>query len=165
MQINEQHAFLNLQIISQAQKKYKETDWDNDGKKTYAKYFIHLWTSVIASGEPIRIGLIPKEIGFAIEPARAIDGYYFVDLHDRVIPTNNETQRLDYEKEWAVLAVPPTDGQTEVQYFLADNSGGIFVKSAKYVPTQYTDDPTSNGWTKIDSIQQLKDYQKKISYP
>ena len=47
----------------------------------------------------------------------------------------------------------------------ASRLGGIFVKSAKYVPTQYTDDPTSNGWTKIDSIQQLKDYQKKISYP
>jgi hypothetical protein len=65
---------------------------------------------------------------------------------------------LNYEKEWAVLAVPPGDGQREVRYFLADNSGSIFVKSAKYVSTQYTDDPTSNGWTKIDSIQQLKDY-------
>jgi len=165
MQINEQHAFLNLQIISQAQKKYKETDWDKDGKKTYAKYFIHLWTSVSASGEPIRIGLIPKELGFAIELARTIDGYYFVDLHDRVLPANNETQRLDYEKEWAVLAVPLTDGQTEARYFLADNSGSIFIKSAKYVPPQYFDNPLSNGWTEIDTIQQLKDFQKKIIYP
>ena len=39
---NEIRAFLNLQTISQAQKKYRETDWDGDGKKTFAKYFIHL---------------------------------------------------------------------------------------------------------------------------
>jgi len=165
MKLNELHAFLNLQVISQAQKKYKETDWDGDGKKTFAKYFIHLWTSVNNSGEPIRVRLIPQKLAFAIEAARAIDGYYFVDLHDRVLSANNETQRLDYEKEWAVLAVPPGDGQREVRYFLADNSGGIFAKSAKYVPPQYTDDPTSNGWTKIDSNQQLKDFQKKINYP
>jgi len=165
MKLNELHAFLNLQVISQAQKKYKETDWDGDGKKTFAKYFIHLWTSVNNSGEPIRVRLIPQKLAFAIEAARAIDGYYFVDLHDRVLSANNETQRLDYEKEWAVLAVPPTDGQTEARYFLADNSGSIFVKAAKYASMQYPDNPLSDGWTKIDTIQQLQDFQKKIIYP
>lgn len=109
------------------------------------------------SGEPIYIGLIPQKLAFAIEAARAINGYYFVDLHDRVLPVNNEIQRLDYEKEWAVLAVPPGDGQKEMRYFLADSSGSIFVKSAKYVPLQYFDDPVSNGWTKIDTIKQLED--------
>ena len=78
MQSNEQRAFLNLRSIAQAQKKYKETDWDGDGKKTYAKYFIHLWTSVSAAGDPVCVELIPKKLGFAIEPARAINGYYFV---------------------------------------------------------------------------------------
>lgn len=165
MQSNEQRAFLNLQFIAQAQKKYKETDWDGDGKKTYAKYFIHLWTSVSAAGDPVRVELIPKKLGFATEPARAIDGYYFVDLHDRILPPNNELQGLDYEKEWAVLAVPITDGQTEVLHFLADNSDSIFVKAAKYASMQYPDNPLSDGWTKIDTIQQLQDFQKRIIYP
>jgi hypothetical protein len=165
IKVNEIQTFLNLQTISQAQKKYKEKDWDGDGKKTYAKYFIHLWTSVSLSGDSIYVGLVPGKLAFAIEPARAINGYYFVDLHDRFFPTNNETQRLDYESQWAVLATTPADGQTEKLYFLADNSGGIFVKPAKYISPQYIDDPVSNGWTKIDSIQQLRDYQKKIIYP
>jgi hypothetical protein len=162
---NEIQTFLNLQTISQAQKKYKEKDWDGDGKKTYAKYFIHLWASVSPAGDSIYVGLVPKKLAFAIEPARAINGYYFVDLHDSFLPANNETQRLDYESQWAVMATTPADGQTEKLYFLADNSGGIFVKSAKYISPQYIDDPVSNGWTKIDSIQQLQDYQKKIIYP
>jgi len=165
MQSNELTAFVNLQTITQVQKKYKEKDWDGDGKKTFAKYFIHLWTSVSTSGEPIRIELISKKLGFATEPARAIDGYYFVDLHDRTLPENKGLQRLDYEKEWAVLAVPTDNGRTGVLNFLADNSGSIFVIAAKYVPTQYPDNPLSNGWIKIDTIQQLKDFQKKIIYP
>jgi hypothetical protein len=153
---NEVSAFLNLQLISQAQKKYKEADWDKDGKKTFAKYFIHLWSSVGCSGEPIYVGLIPKKLAFAIETTRAIDGYYFVDLHDRVF-SNGETQRLDYEKEWAVLAVPVGDGQRDAKYFLADSSDNIFVKTARYIAPQYFDDLISNGWTKIDTIKQLTD--------
>lgn len=164
-QSGEQRAFLNLQSLAQAQKKYKETDWDGDGKKTYAKYFIHLWTSVSTAGDPVRVELIPKKLGFALERARAIDGYYFADLHDRILPPNNELQGLDYEKEWAILAVPLTDSQTEMLYFLADNSGSIFVRPAKYIPLQYLDNPLSNGWTKIDTIQQLQDFQKRIIYP
>jgi len=165
MQLSEQSAFLNLQVISKAQKKYKETDWDKDGKKTYAKYFIHLWTSVDEAGKPIFAGLIPKKLGFAFESARAIDGYYFVDLHDRQLPDNKGLQRLDYENQWAVLAMPVTaDGQKEVRYLLADNSGSIFIKSSKFISMQYIDNPVSNGWTEINTIQQLQNYQKKINY-
>lgn len=160
MRLNEQQTFLNLQSIVKLQKKYKETDWDGDGKKTYAKYFIHLWTSVNIAGDPVRVGLIPKKLGFATESARAIDGYYFVDLHDRILRENNVLQGLDYEKEWAVLAVPPTDGRTEMLYFLADNSGNIFIRLAAYISLQYPDNPSSNGWIKIDTIQQLQDFQK-----
>lgn len=34
MQANEVQAFKNLQLIAQAQQKYKKKDWDRDGKKT-----------------------------------------------------------------------------------------------------------------------------------
>jgi len=165
MQSNELTAFVNLQTISQAQKKYKEKDWDRDGKKTFAKYYIHLWTSVSTSSEPIPIKLISKKLGFATEPDRAIDGYYFVDLQDLTLSEHKGLQRLDYEKEWAVLAVPTANGQTGVLNFLADNSGNVFVNDAKYVPKQYPENLLSNGWIKNNTIQQLKDFQKKTIYP
>ena len=165
MQSNEQSAFLNLQTISQAQKKYKEKDWNGDGKKTYADYFIHLWTSVTTTGDPIFTGLISKRLGFALESSRAINGYYFVDMHDRLLPENTGLQRLDYEKQWAVLAVPTSNGLTGMLFLMADQSGHIFVNPAKFVSPQYPDNPLSVGWIEIDTIEQLKDFQKKIIYP
>lgn len=165
MQLNEQHAFLNLQTISNAQKKYKETDWDKDGKKLFAKYFIHLWTSVSPSSDPISVNLIPRKIAFATEDSRAIDGYYFVDLHDWDLPESRGKQSLNYEKEWAVLAIPVEHGQMGTLNLLADNSGNIFVNPAKYIPMLYPENLVSAGWTKIDTIQQLQDFQKKVSPP
>ena len=165
MQANEVHAFANLQMISQAQKKYKETDWDGDGKKTYAKYFVHLWTSVSTKGEPIRIELIPKKLSFAMEAAKAIDGYYFIDLHDRMSPQAGGQVPMDYEKEWAVMGLSINEGQTGMLNFLADQTSSIFVNSAKYVAPQYPENPAASGWIKIEGVEQLKDFQKKIVYP
>jgi Protein of unknown function (DUF2950) len=165
IQANEVHAFENLLMISQAQKKYKETDWDGDGKKTYAKYFVHLWTSVNAKSEPIRIELIPKKLSFAMEAAKAIDGYYFIDLHDRISRQAPGQIPMDYEKEWAVLGLPVNNGQTGTLNFLADQTGSIFVNSAKYVAPQCPENPAAGGWTKIEGVEQLKDFQKKIIYP
>jgi hypothetical protein len=166
MKANEVAVFLNLQLISQAQKRYKEKDWDRDGKKTYADYFIHLWTSVGTDGRPIPVGLISKTLGFAMEPRRAINGYYFADVHERVLPGNKGTLPLNHEKEWAVMAVPASNiTLSALNFFLADNSGSIFVMNTKYVPLQYPGDPLANGWTKIDTVAQLKEFQKKITYP
>jgi hypothetical protein len=165
MKTNEMHAFVNLQMISQAQKKYKETDWDDDGKKTYAKYFVHLWTSVSPKGEPIRIGLIPKKLAYAMEAAKAIDGYYFIDLHDRISRLAAGQVPMVYEQEWAVLGLPVNNGQTGTLNFLADQTGSIFVNSDKYVAPQCPENPAERGWIKIEGIEQLKDFQKKSIYP
>jgi hypothetical protein len=165
MQANEVHAFANLQMISQAQKKYKETDWDGDGKKTYAMYFVHLWTSVSTKSEPIPVGLIPKKLSFAMEAAKAIDGYYFIDLHDRISRQAAGQAPMDYEKEWAVLGLPVKNGQTGVLNFLADQTGSIFVKSAEYVAPQCPENPAAAGWIKIEGVEQLKDLQKSTMYP
>ncbi len=165
MQANEVHAFENLRMISQAQKKYKETDWDGDGKKTYAMYFVHLWTSVGTKGQPIRVELIPKKLSFAMEAANAVDGYYFVDLHDRISRQPPGQAPMDYEKEWAVLGVPVSSGQTGMLNFLADQTGSIFINTAKYVATQCPENLAAGGWIKIDSVEQLRDFQKKITYP
>ncbi len=165
MQANEVHAFANLHMISQAQKKYKETDWDGDGEKTYAKYFVHLWTSVSTKSEPIRIELIPKNLSFAMEAAKAIEGYYFIDLHDRMSRQAGGQVPMDYEKEWAVMGLSINNGQTGMLNFLADQTGSIFVNSAKYVAPQCPENPAAGGWIKIEGVEQLKDFQKKIIYP
>jgi hypothetical protein len=165
MQANEVCAFTNLQKISQAQKKYKETDWDDDGKKIYAMYFVHLWTSVSTKGQPIRIDLITKKLAFAMEAAKAIDGYYFIDLHDRVSRQPTGQVPMDYEKEWAVLGLPVNNGQTGMLNFLADQTGSIFVNSVKYVAPQCPENPAAAGWIKIDGVEQLRDFQKKTTYP
>jgi cation diffusion facilitator CzcD-associated flavoprotein CzcO len=155
VQKNLQLTFLNLKAISAAQEEYKKTDWDNDGKKQYAKFYIHLWRSVGLNGDPINVNLIPKKLAFAIESSRALNTYYFTDLHDMTL-ADNKLEPLDYEKQWAILAQQPNENQKEILYFLADNTGNIFAKSAKYVQQQYPPDPIAAGWTKIDSIDQLK---------
>jgi hypothetical protein len=165
IQVNEIQAFENLQMISRAQKKYKETDWDNDGNKVYAMYFVHLWTSVSLKSEPIRVNLIPKKLAFAMEAAKAIEGYYFVDLHERTSGKASGNVPMDYQKQWAIMGLPVNNGQSGMLNFLADQTGSIFVNSAKYVAPLYPENPASSGWTKIDGIEQLKDFQKKTIYP
>lgn len=156
---NIQNTFLNLQAISKAQSEYIKTDWDNDGKKVFAKFYIHLWRSVSLQGDPIDVGLIPKKLAFAIEPARAINSYYFIDLHDKDVG-DGQLQSLDYEKYWAILAMQPNENQKEALYFLADYTGNVYAKYAKYVPQQYPADAISDGWTKILTINQLRDFIK-----
>jgi len=157
-------AFKNLQLIAQAQKKYKQMDYDADGKNNYAKFFIHLWTAVNTDSEPTLIKLIPKKIAFAMGAASAIDGYYFRDLHSRELPEKNQTRKLDYEKEWAVTCAPAAYRKTGFLTFLADSSGDILAKKLRDIPSQCPYDPLSNGWTKVESMGQLKNFQKTVDY-
>jgi len=90
IQENEFRAYKNLQLISDAQKKYRELALDKGTEKTYASYFVHLWTSVDKNNDPIPINLIPKKLAFAMGPSRAINGYYFIDLQARVSTKTGE---------------------------------------------------------------------------
>jgi hypothetical protein len=163
IQANEIQTFKNLRRISGAQENYKQTDRNGDGKKSYAKFFVHLWTSVNTESDPVLIDLIPKELAFAMGPSLAIDGYYFEDLHSRTLPTKEQTRKLDYQNEWAITAITAAVRQTGSLIFIADNSKDIFVKTYTEIPSQYPHDPLANGWTKIGSIEQLKDFQKTLN--
>lgn len=160
---NEIQAFKNLRLIARAQEKYKQADWDADGKKNYAKFFVHLWTCINTKSEPILIKLIPKELAFAMGSPRATDGYYFVDLFRRELPEEGQTGKYDYEKEWAIAGAPASYGKTGFVIFIADNSGDIFVKNQKRVPSKYPHNPISNGWTKIENLKQLKEFRKTLN--
>ena len=163
---NEIQAFKNLKRIALAQEKYRQTDWDKDGSKTYAKFFVHLWTSVSQESEPVPLGLIDKKLAFAMEASNASNGYFFIDLHNRSGPLvgKDQIEQLDYEREWAVTAVPAADRKAGFLIFIIDNSSDIFVKNHREVPSQYPYNPLSNGWTKIESIEQLKDFQKTLTH-
>ncbi|MHC4114145.1 MAG: DUF2950 family protein [Planctomycetota bacterium] len=164
MRTNEIKTFENLQLIVQAQEKYKEADWDADKKKNYAKFLPHLWTSVGIKSEPILINLIPKELAFAAGPSSAVDGYYFINLRSRALSAKGQIRKLDYEKEWAVASEPAESGKTGSLIFIADNSGNIFSKEQIGVPSEFPDEPLSNNWTKIETIEQLKRFQKTLSH-
>lgn len=75
IQAGETQTFKNLHRISHAQENYKQTDRNGDGKKSYAKFFVHLWTFVNTESELVLIELNPKELAFAMGPSLAIDAH------------------------------------------------------------------------------------------
>ena len=85
MKTNERLAHQRLGTIIRAQRQYRQRDWDGDGRKTYARFHIHLWRSVRQDGEPVPVDLISRELGFAMVPGFALDGYYYKDIHSRAL--------------------------------------------------------------------------------
>ena len=108
---NELAAYENLKLIAAAQEKYKQKDWDSDGKKVYAMFYVHLWRSVSLAGEPLGVNLIAKELAFAMEVSNTLKGYYYMDLRQRRIDIKT-IEEFDYTKEWGAAALPGTRGRT-----------------------------------------------------
>jgi len=164
IQTNELKSYKNLQNISDAQEKYRELEWDAGAEKTYAGYFIHLWTSINRISDPVLINLIPKKLAFAMGASRAVNGYYFIDLHTLIAPATGEVEWLDHRRYWEIIGAPSTMNRSGRLIFLADQSGSIYVKDMRIHPKNYIDNPLSDGWTRIESIQDLKKFQKEIDY-
>jgi hypothetical protein len=158
-------AFKNMKRIAQAQEEYIQKDWDRDGKKTYAHFFVHLWRSVDVKGKPVSVGLIPKRLGFAMEPSSAVNGYYYMDIHESLGEDENTLKPIDYQKGWAIVAMPADYTDKDLWVFIAD-SGRIFAKEIRHcygwMPTQFPLDPISEGWKEINSV---KDVKEKKRYP
>ncbi|MCK4762424.1 MAG: DUF2950 family protein [Candidatus Aminicenantes bacterium] len=164
IQANELAAFRYLKRIAAAQEEYKDKDWDGDGRKVYAMFYVHLWKSVTAQGEPIAVGLIPKRLGFAMDNSNPLGGYYFMDLRKRVLE-NRIRRDFDYGREWGAAAIPGTRGRSGVLTFVIDQSRAIYATSTFHIEPEYPFAPERNGWTKISTIKELKDFQKKVNYP
>lgn len=160
---NEVEAFRNLKAIADAQEKYKQKDWDGDGKKVYAVFYVHLWRSVSLKGEPIRVNLIPKKLAFAMEASGMVNGYYYKDL--RLRGTEGGTGReFAYEKEWAVAALPGTKGITGLLSLITDQTGTVYVTPRLHTGLDFPRDPAANGWTRINTIEELREFQNKVDY-
>lgn len=164
MQHNEAQAFKHLQQIAQAQERYKNVDWDENGSKTYAQFPAHLWISVNTDNEQIPVKLISRELGFAMGPAEAIDGYYFRNFETRESLKTGTIQRLDDEKEWAMACIPAIYQKTGTLLFLANSSGQIIVKESRNMPIHYPADPFAENWTPVTTLQELKEIQATLSY-
>jgi hypothetical protein len=149
-------AFKNLQLISAAQEKYKQKDWDNDGQKVYSRYHVHLWTTLDQKNDPLLIELIPKKLAFAIGPEKDADGYFYKNISRRYLDSKGNTRKNDYAKEWAIAAIDAHYSSTSMRVFLADSSGEILIKYTNEIPKIWPFDPLANGWETITSIEQIR---------
>ena len=165
MNANEQKAFTSLQLIAQAQEKYRTTDWDNDSNNTYAQFFVHLWKSVDKDNKQIDVGLIPKKLAFAMAGSRAVDGYFFVDVHKKKASEKEDAVNLDYKQEWVIAAVPVAANKTGRLIFLAKNPANFLVKEGVEAPPEYPLDHNASGWKSITNLEQLADFQDSLAGP
>jgi len=161
---NEFAAYENLKLIAAAQEKYKQKDWDSDGKKVYAMFYVHLWRSVSLAGEPIGVNLIAKELAFAMDVSNPLKGYYYMDLRQRRIDIKT-MEEFDYTKEWGAAALPGTRGRTGVLTFIVDQSKVIYVTTKMHSQPEYPHDPGGSGWTRIDTREDLEKLQQRVAYP
>jgi hypothetical protein len=161
---NEIIAFKNLKLIIEAQKKYIERDWDEDGKNLYAMFYVHLWRSISPEGDPLKLNLIPKKLAFAMDNSSPLQGYYFKDLRHRKTDTYKKKE-LDYQKEWGVAAIPGSKDRTGVFTFITDQTGKIFAFTRLHSEPIYPYDPKRTGWFPVLTLKDLRALQEKIVYP
>lgn len=162
--LNELKAFRCLQQIYVAQEIYKLRDWDGDGQKQYAQFFVHLWRSVDQQGRPVEVDLLHEGLALAMGPSRAVDGYYYVNLHSQQTLPSGPLQKMDCLKEWAVAAVPADSQTTGLLSMVIDQRGTVFAKAGAGALTHLPLDPVTDNWTQIGSVPDLKAYQDTLDY-
>jgi hypothetical protein len=152
---NEIEAYRNIKRIAEAQDRYVLEDRDGDGKKQYAVFYIHLWTTISRDGERIRLEFIPRELGFAMEVGNSLSGYYFMDLRKRRSDRRTAVD-LNYENEWALAAIPAVRGQTGNLTFIIDQGKKVYATPNVYLQPEYPVDPVGKGWVSIEGVEDLE---------
>lgn len=152
---HEQQARVHLARLAAAQEAYRQQDWDGDGQRTYAQFVAHLWRTVDTRDEPLDVRLVERSLAFAMAPSRAIDGYWFEDVHFAAnAPSEVEqagpARRLDPEREWAVAAQPavyPTSGRLTL---LTGSDRRIWARDTGAAPLDMVPhDPAAEGWIEL----------------
>jgi len=172
---NEQLAIRRLRTISAAQHRYRETDWDGDGRKTFALYLAHLWRTVDNKADSVPVNLVPRELAFAMRRTFALDGYFYVDIHYRKTVAEATSakafseERLDRSCEFAVAGFPCDYGESGRLSFLVTGDGVIMAKDLPRIPEDsdvglfaYPLDPRREGWTVVDDNESLKRLQESF---
>ncbi len=159
---NERLAWQRLAEIASAQQRFRARDRDGDGELTYARFVVHLHTIPDAAGVPQSVGLVDPALAFATAPARALDGYYYHDLHEetpqpRPPGWDGRYRALDAASEWAVVALPARYGVGGRLALLALPGGRFFAKDLRAAPLGLCPvDPLAAGWVSVRSPADLK---------
>lgn len=173
---NERLAFERLRAIAEAQARYVARDWNGDGRNAYAEFVVHLWRSVDAEGHVVDVGLIQRDVGFAMVPELALDGYLFRSLHWRSAPATAEGAAdaapslarvaIDPETDWAVVALPLETRKTGRLQMLADGDRGIWVAPSRAVGLEVVPaEPEAAGWRRVRSVAELAAIQRAAAPP
>jgi hypothetical protein len=157
---NELRAFDNLRRVAEAQPIYFEKSKSLFGQARYAAFVTHLWTAVNPRGKAVRLDLIPMHLAVAVGTTKAIDGYYFVDIRERVARQANKVHIVDYRREWLVAGLPQQAGLTGNLVFMVDQSQRIFARPSRTFSSIYPLDPEADGWSLISTSEDLKAFQK-----
>ena len=157
---NEIKALNNLKLIIKAQNEFYSKDLGEDRKKNYAEFLPQLFTFAGKNIEPKKLGLISEEIAFSKSSQDGYNGYIFASFHKKQMKTD-EFKDINYEKEWAVIAYPKNMNITGRLIFITNNDHEIFAKKNVYNTKFYPADPEKNGWVKISSNDDLKEFPLK----
>jgi hypothetical protein len=157
---NQIRTFQNLQAISRAQQAYLKLSREKLGTAGHAHFIAHLWIAVDDRGNRFPLDLIPRHLALAMGPSKAVAGYYFLDIHERFRFGDDRPRRIDYEREWALRAVPKDWRKSGDLVFLADESGKIFARWLRQQPVRFPSQPEQSGWIHLPSVDALKRFQQ-----
>ena len=155
MQQNESAAFEALNRMISAQNTYRDQSLKFSDKASYAAFLNHLWIAVDPQGNPVRHNLIPEKLGVAVGPSKAVNGYYFLDVRQRHDAATVTTETIDYQKGWAIAAIPQMAGRTGSVVMIADQSGSIYGIPADNYSSRFPIAPAKAGWAKLKNAKDL----------
>lgn len=148
-----------LREIAQAQGEYIKTDWDEDGKREYAKFLVHLWQSVSTKDSSVKpCRLINEKLAFVSDSHQGLDGYQYRILtlrsHGSGAPNSPDkptARPLDFGSEWAAVAYPVTRKPypKPLRSYLICCGNRIFSKIESSVTSIVPNDVSSAGWAEI----------------
>ncbi len=165
-------AFERLQHIVRAQEWYREIDRNQDGKKAYAPFLVHLWQTVSErDSSVIPVKLIDRELAFCRSRKEGLDGYHYRILcyrepvHVGAEKAPTELQPLDLTREWGAAAYPvaePISATGETRRggrlaFLIDTAGQIYARpdSGDRV-RQLPAEAKAAGWIPVDDSSDIE---------
>ncbi|HOX05823.1 MAG TPA: DUF2950 family protein [Planctomycetota bacterium] len=129
---------------AQAQTAYRASDWDGDGKLTYAPHFPLLNSTPDGTGAPI--SLIDGAFAAATSPASPKQGYCFREM--RTIAG----APIDWEQDFALCGTPAIYGKTGIGTCIVSTEGTVYGKDlgrSAFVD-DFPADPKAEGWIVVD---------------
>jgi hypothetical protein len=172
IQANEAATYRTIKQIIRAQDEYYEKDHNQDGKLEYAKFPVHLWTTVDKEARPLYLGLVPRDVGCAMGPSLAVNGYYFNCLHIRECEPGcagskelsryygyENLEEIDYTSGWVLTAQPAQYGKSGKISFIVYSPGQVWARDLmqEQIIKWYPLSPTKEGWKLIGDEEDISD--------